>query len=354
MIGRAAVRAAMAGSGRRLSALAMAQKPHGPFEPPPAPDYADASAWSAYGDAGEGASLDADVFYVHPTAYFGERWNAAYDDADAARQVDQLHVAVQGAALAARRVFAPRYRQMSLGSFAAEEEDWPSARSAAELAYADVAAAFSHFAAHCSGDRPFFIAAHSQGTMLATRLLLEELDGSPLAERCVACYLIGFGMPASVADGLRSFAPSMRPDQVRAIISWNLRADGAEDGGANAELLSRWVPEGLGPMLQVAPPSAVPPSARPAAHAAHAPPAAASRRLTPVSDGPRSRRSRGSRTTCSRLLSRRASRRPFAAWRCRSTSRASLRTRRAAPRRRRAAPRLPRLALALPHLTSLT
>lgn len=257
MIGRAAVRAAgsLAGSGRRLSALAMAQKPHGPFEPPPAPDYADASAWSAYGDAGEGASLDADVFYVHPTAYFGERWNAAYDDADAARQVDQLHVAVQGAALAARRVFAPRYRQMSLGSFAAEEEDWPSARSAAELAYADVAAAFSHFAAHCSGDRPFFIAAHSQGTMLATRLLLEELDGSPLAERCVACYLIGFGMPASVADGLRSFAPSMRPDQVRAIIAWNLRADGAEDGGANAELLSRWVPEGLGPMLQVAPPA---------------------------------------------------------------------------------------------------
>ena len=41
---------------------------------PPPPDYANPDAWSAL----PGASTDkpADCFYIHPTAYFGEQWNA--------------------------------------------------------------------------------------------------------------------------------------------------------------------------------------------------------------------------------------------------------------------------------------
>ena len=57
---------------------------------PPPPDYANGDAWSAL----PGASTDkpADCFYIHTTAYFGDRWNASFDDAAAAAQVDQLHV----------------------------------------------------------------------------------------------------------------------------------------------------------------------------------------------------------------------------------------------------------------------
>ena len=71
-------------------------KPPTPFDvakAPPAPDYANAAAWAALPDKDdpsdwvpEGLPKEdnplrdkADVFYIHPTGYFGKTWNAAAD-----------------------------------------------------------------------------------------------------------------------------------------------------------------------------------------------------------------------------------------------------------------------------------
>ena len=54
---------------------------------PPAPDYANRDAWSSLPSAS--TDKPADCFYIHPTAYFGDQWNASFDDAAAAAQVDQ-------------------------------------------------------------------------------------------------------------------------------------------------------------------------------------------------------------------------------------------------------------------------
>ena len=126
----------------------------------------------------------ADVFYVHPTSYFGPAWNAGWNDGPSAAQVDELQVRVQTAPFAGVcRVFAPRYRQMTYSGFVTE--DTASARSAADLAYGDVARAFDVFLAQHNVGRPFFLTAHSQGTLHATRLLRERIDPDPsLASRC--------------------------------------------------------------------------------------------------------------------------------------------------------------------------
>ena len=225
---------------------------------PPPPDYANRDAWSAL----PGASTDkpADCFYIHPTAYFGDQWNASYDDAGAAAQVDQLHVGVQAAAFdESCRIFAPRYRQMTYAGFGSA--DVASARCAADLAYSDVKAAFTSFL-ETIGSRPFILASHSQGSLHATRLLLAALDGTPAASRCVAAYLIGMGIPTATADALQSFAPSTTPSQPHALVSWNLRSSATGSDARNYLRLVNgsigfWTPagwvDGGGPLLQTSP-----------------------------------------------------------------------------------------------------
>ena len=136
----------------------------------------------------------------------------------------------------------------------------PSARCAADLAYTDVKAAFTSFL-ETIGSRPFILASHSQGSLHATRLLLDALDGTPAASRCVAAYLIGMGIPTATADALQSFAPSTTPAQPHALVSWNLRSSATGSDARNYLRLVNgsigfWTPgwvDGGGPLLQTSP-----------------------------------------------------------------------------------------------------
>ena len=139
--------------------------------------------------------------------------------------------------------------------------DVASARCAADLAYSDVKAAFTSFL-ETIGSRPFILASHSQGSLHATRLLLDALDGTPAASRCVAAYLIGMGIPTATADALQSFAPSTAPSQPHALVSWNLRSSATGSDARNYLRLVNgsigfWTPggwvDGGGPLLQTSP-----------------------------------------------------------------------------------------------------
>ena len=215
---------------------------------PPAPDYANENAWVTRAEvcpANESdplaAERPADVFFVHPTSYFGGPWNAAYDDVAVAANTDELVVGVQAAPFqVACRIFAPRYRQMTYGAFSSH--DITSARAAAAVAYLDIEAAFDHYLHHYNMGRPFFLASHSQGTLHATRLLQGRLDGSAEAGRCVAAYLIGMAIPITIADNLKSFRPSAAPEQTHTLVSWNLKG-AATDGSQN--YISAFVGPGL-------------------------------------------------------------------------------------------------------------
>ena len=82
------------------------------------------------------------------------------------------------------RIYAPRYRQASLGGLNND--------AALDLAYTDVARAFRHFAAHANHGRPIIIASHSQGTNHARIWLIgfhAQCDGAK-----------GFGHGTTVDD----------------------------------------------------------------------------------------------------------------------------------------------------------
>jgi hypothetical protein len=218
---------ALAGCGPIAGLMETLRHPPKPFDQtpaPPAPDYARPNAWAAFPGrnglerstpsgftAVDEATAPADVFFIHPTTYLkNDVWNAAYNVHGAYDEpvlLGQLS-AFNGCC----RLYAPNYRQASLGSL---DKSLP----AVELAYADVARAFRHYIEHENNGRPFIIAAHSQGARLAVKLLQQEILGTSLQPKLVAAYVVGAFAPSNFGElGLPTCAAAR---QTGCIVSWN-------------------------------------------------------------------------------------------------------------------------------------
>lgn len=215
-----------------------------------APDYNDTQSWAALplsqdhadfapqGFKEQQAQAAADVFYIHPTAWFSRKvWNDPLNDPQSREVVDQIVLANEASAFnGCCRVFAPRYRQTSISAFYGERAD---AERSFKIAYSDIERAFEAFLNEI-GPRPFIIAGHSQGSMHAMRLLT-KIDADPaLRARLIASYIPGYAHPTSrYKDELKHIAPCQSPDQLRCVASWDTYKEGADVKGAEPLLYWR-------------------------------------------------------------------------------------------------------------------
>jgi hypothetical protein len=221
--------------------------PRVPFDPsrvPPAPDYTRTSAWSARPDMNDLADVvieglpkakiedtRADVFYVHPTSFITPQWNAAIDDIEVNRATDRGATRIQASAFnGCCAVYAPRYRQANLVAFTSPTSSGAQAR---KIAGDDVVAAFRHYLDKESKGRPFIIAAHSQGSAHALRLLrdvvLADATGA-LKKRLVAAYLLGG--PLTTAELASTGLPACaKADDTGCVVAFNARSRDYEDHG---------------------------------------------------------------------------------------------------------------------------
>lgn len=211
------------------------------FAPPAdatAPDYAQAAAWLARPDLADDPSRfvapgfrradqpEVAVFYVPPTSYVKrDRWNAPLDDAETNERL-RLFAGSQASAFNGMgAVWAPRYRQATLGAFLTADAD---AAAAIDFAYRDVAAAFDAFLAQIPPSRPILLAGHSQGSLHLMRLMAEKVAGKPVAKRIVAAYVVGW--PVSVTADLPALGlPGCAgPRQPGCVLSWQSFAEPAD------------------------------------------------------------------------------------------------------------------------------
>lgn len=206
---------------------------------PPAPDYADPKNWAALPNRTDLAdyipvgvtpaytqgSAPVDVFFVHPTGFVSDAgWvfdmnaNTSTEDNTGWMMANQAS-AYNGCC----NVYAPRYRQANLFAYFRGDDVRDEVLA---FAYQDVLQAFRYFVEHYSQGRPFVLASHSQGTHHSARLLSEEIDGSPLAERLVAAYIIGGGIAADTFDNT-SLEWCTTPTDLGCIIHWDTYSDAA-------------------------------------------------------------------------------------------------------------------------------
>ena len=190
------------------------------------PDLAhDPSRWLPDGMEAAAQPGEAAVFYIHPTTYLErDRWNAPLLPGGDTEFRTRLFAQSQASAFnGAGRIWAPRYRQAAYGAFLLDSAD---ARSALDLAYRDVEAAFQQFLTSIPPSEPIILAGHSQGALHLERLLREH--GAGLKGRIVAAYVVGWPI-SSVADIPALGMPACRSaDQAGCILSWMSFGDPAK------------------------------------------------------------------------------------------------------------------------------
>lgn len=166
------------------------------------------------------------VFFVHPTSYFDRSgWNAPAGDAEAER-IARLYVRGLASPFnAAREIWAPRYRQATIGAFLT---DAPEAQMALDVAYRDVAQAYSHFRKRLAADTAIVLVGHSQGALHLLRLLREEVATNGEAEQIAAVYAIGW--PISIERDLPALPlpACTRARQSECILAWSSFAEPAD------------------------------------------------------------------------------------------------------------------------------
>lgn len=174
----------------------------------------------------EGEVGDFAVFFIHPTSYLSrDNWNAPIGEEEAER-IARIYIRGMASPFnAASEIWAPRYRQATMGAFLTDE---PEGQQAIDAAYADVLEAYRYFISSVDADTPVVLAGHSQGALHLLRLLRDEVNGSPVADRLVAAYVIGW--PVSVEHDVPAmgFAACATPAQTGCIISWSSFAEPAD------------------------------------------------------------------------------------------------------------------------------
>ena len=182
-------------------------------------DYADRTPGDSLHDLQYQAR--ADVFFVHPTLYADTRkgnelWNADVHDHGLNERVDRSPILNQVSLFnAAGKIYAPRYRQAHLEVF--YDRGATVKQQALDTAYADVLAAFDYYLKRYNAGRPIVLAAHSQGTLHAQRLLHDRFEGKPLHDKLVAAYLVG--MPVA-RDAYADIPVCTTPNQTGCFVSW--------------------------------------------------------------------------------------------------------------------------------------
>ncbi|MEI6949064.1 DUF3089 domain-containing protein [Paraflavisolibacter sp. H34] len=195
------------------------------------PSYRNLDHWAAHPwkkdasdsvpDAFAGSPRDsvADVFFIHPTTYTDRSlplgWNGPVDNGALNRRTDRTTILYQASVFNQHcRVFAPRYRQANLDAFYREE---PEAAQSLDTAYADVRAAFLEYLETYNGGRPIVIAAHSQGTLHAGRLLREFFEGKALQQQLVCAYIVGLPV---YSDYFQQLLPCRDSSGTGCFVSW--------------------------------------------------------------------------------------------------------------------------------------
>lgn len=195
------------------------------------PDYSKKKYWSALpqkkdsadavipntGMKNEQSTAKVDVFFVHPTTYiWGRKWNADIEDTSIYGPTDRETIKTQATVFnGSCKVYVPRYRLAQIFSYFSPKR---TREKAFDLAYGDIKRAFEYYLKHYNNNRPFIIAAHSQGSDHAIRLCKEMIDNNPeLRKKMVVAYLIGSPI---VKNTFENIPPCDSASQTQCFAAW--------------------------------------------------------------------------------------------------------------------------------------
>lgn len=129
-----------------------------------------------------------DCFYVYPTV---SQDTTANSDMIAGPEEYNV-VRSQFARMGSRcRTFAPMYRQVTLTALRANMTGNSELTPDRELGYQDVVDAWNYYLEHDNDGRGVVLVGHSQGAGVLTRLIINEIEGTPVQDQIISAMLLG-------------------------------------------------------------------------------------------------------------------------------------------------------------------
>lgn len=161
-----------------------------------------------------------DVFFIYPTTYTELKskdiGNAPIDDALLNAKTDYTSILYQASVFNKQcRVFAPRYRQAHIKNFFRKDKE--KAAIAFDTAYADLKKAFEYYLDRWNSGRPLIIAGHSQGGMMAERLLKDYFENKVMHNKLVVAYILGWPVTKQYFTAMEMCKDSI---QTSCLCSW--------------------------------------------------------------------------------------------------------------------------------------
>ena len=191
-------------------------------------DYAGPENWLARPAAPDKL---ADVFYVYPTSYItaspDEPMICAVDDRRMrARARSNLHL-MEGIFSGAVNVFSPYYRQGSVNQMQHIEIEEAIERVMGKEPRTDLYTALDYYFEHLNAGRPFFLAGHSQGSMLVRTILREYMAAHPdRYARMIAAYVVGFSITRYDLAAYPHLRFAEGAEDTGVVVSWNTEGPG--------------------------------------------------------------------------------------------------------------------------------
>jgi len=197
-----------------------------------APDYSNLKHWAAHPlkvdkadkfpkNFNQDTSLSAiDVFFIYPTLLLkGKEWNARIDDKKLNKKINNTAIKYQANVFnGLADIYSPIYRQMHIHGYISQK----NGVKALNLAYKDVEMAFKYYLKNYYNGNRIVIAAHSQGTNHAERLLKDFiLKNNEIAKKVELAYLIG--MP--IEEFSDSFPKCNDPLDLHCFLTYSLESE---------------------------------------------------------------------------------------------------------------------------------
>jgi hypothetical protein len=161
-----------------------------------------------------------DCIYVYPTVSRDTGGNSDMTP----KAEEKAVIRAQFARFASKcRAYAPMYRQVTLAALRAGMAGTPIPVNRL-MAYEDVRDAWNYYLEHDNQGRGVVLIGHSQGAIVLTALMRNEIDGKPVQARMVSALLLGTSLPVpkgkDVGGAFQHIPLCHAADQIGCVITY--------------------------------------------------------------------------------------------------------------------------------------
>jgi hypothetical protein len=167
------------------------------------------------------ANAPIDCFYVYPTVSNDPGGNSDMIPGQEEKLVARTQFARFGSKC---KLYAPMYRQATLTALIGAQTGRPIPVDRL-MAYNDVVDAWNYYLEHDNHGRGVVLIGHSQGSMVLTPLIRNEIDGKPVQARIVSIMLLGTSLPVpkgkDVGGAFKNIPLCHAASEIRCVITYS-------------------------------------------------------------------------------------------------------------------------------------